>query len=215
MSADKKKIFIFKLSIILLVLAIPFGYDVTGLNAFADPADFLTKFGSFGSGDGEFWAPRGVTTNDAGNIIVADSGNDHIKIFSAFDGTNPPTFLTKFGSSGSGNGEFSSPRSVTTNDAGNIIVLDSDNSRVQIFSAFDGTNPPTFLTKFGSSGSGNGEFSNPRGVTTNDAGNIIVADRSNSRVQIFSAFDGTNPPTFLTKFGSFGSGNGEFWVHEG
>jgi sugar lactone lactonase YvrE len=49
-----------------------------------------------------------------------------------------------------------------------------------------------------------GQFNRPFGVAT-DAGNVYVADVSNSRIQKFS---GTG--TYLRQWGSFGSGNGQF-----
>ncbi len=45
-------------------------------------------------------------------------------------------------------------------------------------------------TAFGSNGSGSGEFSFPRGVAVDGAGNIVVADTNNDRVQIVSLLDG-------------------------
>jgi tripartite motif-containing protein 71 len=61
-----------------------------------------------------------------------------------------------------------------------IVVADSYNHRVQIFDA-----EGNFLHKFGSDGSGDGQFSFPKGVAISKAGNIIVTDYNNHRVQIF------------------------------
>ena len=41
------------------------------------PPQFL---GSEGTKDGEFTRPNGVTVDDEGNIIVADSRNDRIQV---------------------------------------------------------------------------------------------------------------------------------------
>jgi DNA-binding beta-propeller fold protein YncE len=61
-------------------------------------------------------------------------------------------------------------------------------------------------TKFGSFGQGNGQFRAPLGVAIDPTThNIVVADQSTNRVQIF---DSTG--VFLSTFGSFGSGNGQF-----
>src|SRR5262245_30897493 len=64
----------------------------------------------------------------------------------------------------------------------------------------------TFLTKWGSPGSGDGQFSKPAGIAVDGSGNVYVADTGNNRIQKF-----TNTGTFLTKWGSFGSGDGQFW----
>ena len=80
---------------------------------------------------------------------------------------SPPSFLLKWGSNGSGDGQFSSPRGVAVDSAGNVYVADSNNYRIQKFS-----NTGTFLTKWGSIGSGDGQFVNPRGVAVDSVGNV-------------------------------------------
>lgn len=50
-----------------------------------------------------------------------------------------------------------------------------------------------------------GEVSRPWGVCVNKNNEIVVADRRNNRIQVFFA-DGT----FKFKFGSKGTGNGQF-----
>jgi DNA-binding beta-propeller fold protein YncE len=60
-------------------------------------------------------------------------------------------------------------------------------------------------TQFGSFGGGSGQFSTPTGLAIDPTThNIVVADQTNNRVQIF---DSTG--VFLSTFGSFGSGNGQ------
>jgi PKD repeat protein len=56
---------------------------------------------------------------------------------------------------------------------------------------FDGSG--TFLTKWGSFGSGEGEFNEPWGVTVDSAGNAYVSDGRNHRIQVFAPF--VPPPT--------------------
>ena len=65
--------------------------------------------------------------------------------------------------------------------SGNVYVADRDNSRIQKFDASG-----TFLTAWGSYGSGNGQFSNPIGVATDGSGNLYVADTNNNRIQKFT-----------------------------
>jgi tripartite motif-containing protein 71 len=57
-------------------------------------------------------------------------------------------------------------------------VADTVNQRVQAF-----TSAGTFLGKFGSAGSGNGQFSGPQGVAVNSSGDVYVVDDGNSRVE--------------------------------
>jgi DNA-binding beta-propeller fold protein YncE len=61
-------------------------------------------------------------------------------------------------------------------------------------------------TQFGSFGSADGQFRSPSGLAIDPAThNIVVADQTNDRVQIFDSAG-----VFQSAFGSFGSGNGQF-----
>ena len=91
------------------------------------------------------------------------------------------TFVTTWGSSGTGDGQFNAPLGVATDGNGNVYVADTNNNRIQKFDASG-----TFLTTSGSYGSGNGQFSNPIGVATDGSGNLYVADTNNNRIQKFT-----------------------------
>ena len=66
---------------------------------------FGFKFGTHGSGDGQFANPEGVAVDSTGKIYVSDSENNRIQVFD-----NSGTFLFKFGTSGKGNGQFEFPK---------------------------------------------------------------------------------------------------------
>ncbi|KJH53519.1 b-box zinc finger [Dictyocaulus viviparus] len=61
------------------------------------------------------------------------------------------------------------------------------------------------LFSFGKEGSGDGELCRPWGICVDLRGRVLVADRSNNRIQIFDR-DGI----FLSKFGSGGTRSGQF-----
>ena len=113
-------------------------------------------------------------------------------------GTN--SVLQQFGSKGSENDQFDEPRGVACNSRGDIIVVEYNNNRVQVFDKA-GKN----LFKFGSKGNGNGQFSHPRGVAVDQRNNqIVVADKGNHRIQVFD-----DKGRFIRAFGSSGSGDGQ------
>ena len=90
--------------------------------------------------------------------------------------------VATFGSHGSGKGQFQHPVGISVNSTGEVAVSDSNNHRVQLFSA-DGKH----LREFGTQGTADGQFQYPQGLAYNKAGNIIVADQRNSRIQVFTS----------------------------
>ena len=128
----------------------------------------------------------------------------HIMPFSnvaAFDEAKKYVFIKKWGSEGSGNGEFQRIHDLDFDLSEKYLyVVDRDGNRIQVFDKNG-----TFIKKWGSEGSGEGEFKVPYSVDVDSQGDVWVADRNNNRIQKFDK-DGK----FLFKFGSPGSGNGEF-----
>lgn len=89
----------------------------------------------------------------------------------------------KWGSTGTGNGQFASAyNGIATDKAGNVYIADTDNNRVQVFSKSGG-----FLRKWGSVGGGNGQFAGAEDVAVAPDGTVWVADAGNYRVQAFAA----------------------------
>jgi len=76
-------------------------YSNHRIQKFTASGAFLTKWGRFGSGDGQFDMPRRVAVAPDGSVYVADSGNDRIQKFTASG-----AFVTKWGTQGSGDGQF-------------------------------------------------------------------------------------------------------------
>jgi len=95
--------------------------------------------------------------------------------------------------------DLQTPTGVAVDLAGIIYVTDSTANRVFRFSSAG-----AFLGEFGSFGTGEGRFRNPRGIAV-DSSFIYIVDSDNDRVQRFDL-----QGRFVSEFGSFGTGNGEF-----
>ena len=62
------------------------------------------------------------------------------------------------------------------------------------------------ISNYGTTGSGNGEFNYPKGITIGKDGNLFVADYDNKRVQVLD-----KNGSFVRKFGSSGTAPGQFY----
>ncbi|MGE0086443.1 MAG: 6-bladed beta-propeller [Desulfococcaceae bacterium] len=164
------------------------------IQKFSTDGTFITKWGSKGDGDGQFSFPElslsadpsGITTDPGGNVYVADSGNDRIQKF----GTNG-NFIAKWGSTGSGDGQFSFPRGITSDLSGNVYVAERYNHRIQKFGT-DGT----FITKFGKFGSDPGMLNEPLQLYVNAQRVVYISDNENNRIQVFKPLE---PPARKNK----------------
>ena len=88
-------------------------------------------------------------------LVIADTGRDRVLIYS-LTGTR----LSTFGSYGTGNGQFASPRDIAVDDVGNIYVADAENNRIQAFTATG-----TFRWKAGGLQQGADTLNTPIGLT--------------------------------------------------
>lgn len=161
----------------------------------AATCNFLLKWGTTGTGSGQFITPRAVAVDSVGNVYVPDSFTRVQK----FDSIG--NFILQFGLSGDVPGGFVSPNKVATDSAGNVYVTDLFTCRVQKFSSSG-----TFLLRWGSSGSGDGQFLNSSGgIAVDSSDNVYVSDLGNHRIQKF-----TSAGVFITKWGTSGTGDNQF-----
>jgi streptogramin lyase len=164
--------------------------------ASAGPYHFWSKFGSYGSGNGQFISPTTIAVDAQGDLYVADYGNERVEKFSASG-----EYMTQWGGHGSGNGQFDVVGVVVAGPDGHIYVSDWNNGRVEAFEP-DGT----YLTSWGSSGSADGQLFHPLGVAVDTNGDVFVADQGNSRIVVFSSSG-----SLRRQWGTFGGGPGQFF----
>jgi DNA-binding beta-propeller fold protein YncE len=142
----------------------------------------LAQWGSLGSGPGQFNGPVGIAIDQQVNIFVAEAGNHRIQKLSS---TGKP--LLQWHTVGSGIGERTQTGyDLGLDSSGNVYVsephpLDAGDEWIEKFSPAGER-----LARWGTSGSGPGQFDKPWGLTLDSKDNVYVVDVRNNRVQEFS-----------------------------
>ncbi|HVU25414.1 MAG TPA: immunoglobulin domain-containing protein [Opitutus sp.] len=140
-------------------------------------------------GSARFAYPTGVAVDAAGNVYVADTGNDTIRKITS--GGVVTTLAGRAGDPGASDGtgssaRFNGPTSVVVDAEGTIYVADSSNATIRKITSAGVVS--TLAGLAGASGATDGagasaRFSNPRGVAVDGAGNVYVADSGNNTIR--------------------------------
>ena len=192
-------------------------YNYHVVKKFSLQGDYLSKFGSGGSEDGQFNHPQGLCFNSKGLLYVVDHGNHRVQVF------RENVFLFKFGSRGHNPGQFQSPRYIAVDSSDQMYVIDHSDGGISVFSE-DGhfikrincNSPyaiciapddhiiarvdnghsiavfsPTHecIAKFDVRGKGKGQFNLINGIAINNSGTVFVTEGKygNSRLQIITS----------------------------
>jgi trimeric autotransporter adhesin len=177
------------------------------------------------SGDGgpataaELNGSRGVAVDAAGNLVIADTGNERVRVVAAATGTFYGQAMTAgdiytiagtghAGFSGDGgpatSAELNDPTRVAVDAAGNLVIADTFNGRVRVVAASTGTFYGQSMTAgdiYTVAGGGTGGLGDggpatsaelePEGVAVDAAGNLVIGDGGNARVRVVAATSGT------------------------
>lgn len=172
----------------------------------------LDRWGTLGTGLGQYTGIAGVAAGSGNLMYVADAGNNRIQALNASG-----VATAQWTGAGTGEGEYDAPRGVTQGPDGLVYVADSANHRIQVLTAagafvrqWGGLSTPTDLA-FDSSGTlwvveqgasrvsgftsegspagtiGSGSLTTPQGVAVDAAGDIWVADTGGARLVKFSS----------------------------
>ena len=147
-----------------------------------------------------FTWPNSLAISVEGNVFCSDEYENTIYVFDPdaiypYPGADPNgESILKWGTAGTKPGQLNGPAGIAFDKENNLHVVDSKNSRIQLFSSTG-----DFIKTWGKYGNGNMEFDKPWGITIDHKGDVYVADWGNNRVQKFSA-DGT----YLLSYGTSG-----------
>jgi DNA-binding beta-propeller fold protein YncE len=131
---------------------------------------FVSAWGGFGTGDGQFAEPVGVALDESGNVYVADDVRSDVQKFDP-DGR----FLLAFGGAASNEGRLGEAGWLSIDSEGVVWVADTGRSHVVAFDS-DGA----FLRVIGE-----GELNQPQNVAVDSTGRVFVADTGSGRVVVF------------------------------
>ena len=140
--------------------------------------------------------PRGVTVDGAGDLFIADTGNNVVRkvsggTISRYAGKGTAGFSGDSGSATSA--ELSSPWGVAVDGSGNLYVADLVNHRIRMVIPPGAAGSATITTYAGNgtagySGDGgaplSAELSSPAAVVLDGAGNLYISDTDNATVRM-------------------------------
>jgi uncharacterized protein (TIGR03437 family) len=159
-------------------------------------ANISTVVGNQGAGQGfggdggqaivaNLSSPTAVAIDSAGNMFVADTGNNLIR---KVDTSNIiTTYVGGSGGAAGTSGKLNAPNALKINASGILVIADSGNNRIatfvppSAFSNFAGTNVSGFSGDGGQADEA--KLSKPVGIVTDAAGNFYFADTNNSRIR--------------------------------
>lgn len=146
--------------------------------------------------EGEGKGTHGLKVDANGNIWLGDV-DGHINFKFSPTGRLLMTLGNRQGAANNNDSKsgFNKPTNFWPLANGNMLISDGYvNARIVEF-----TNDGHYVRQFGTKGTGDGQLTLPHGVTTDSTGKIYVADRGNSRVDVFD-----NAGNFLAKWTDIG-----------
>jgi len=162
----------------------------------------------------------GIAVDGAGNVYISDTGNNRVR---KVDTSGNITTVVNGGISGgavgsSGDGglavqaHINNPEGLAMDAAGNLYIADTNNNKIRkvspngLISTFAGD--PFNLPGFSGDGGPaiGAQLNHPQGVAVDAAGNLYIADHSNSRIRMVSPSGTISTIAGNGKFGYTGDG---------
>ena len=183
-------------------------YQILDMSDPEDPDNIgIHKYGQDGNYLGAFiegWTPSGMAFDADGNMYVCNRTENCIMVLDS-DGT----LLRRWGSGGSGEGEFNHPHGIALDRNGHVYVADSNSRRVQVFDT-EG-NPVTSIgVDVGNTITG---FVMPRGLAVDSRHRLYCVDMHAHTVWVYLVDGGLTQLFYLG--GESGKGEEEFYLPNG
>lgn len=165
----------------------------TGEPGFAGDGDLATE--------AKLNSPAGVAVDAKGNVLIADTFNNRIRIVDARTGIISTVTGTRIQGAAGDEGlavraQLSEPAGLVVDTAGNLLIADTSNHRIRrleagtgVITTVVGTGVPGFS---GDDGLGTAaQLNGPSAVAVDAHGNVVIADTFNNRIRRVDASTGT------------------------
>jgi sugar lactone lactonase YvrE len=215
----------------------PLGVQATAVTVVSTVTTLAGSAQGYADGTGaaaSFNNPVGLAVDAAGNVYVADTGNQRIRkvtpagVVTTLAGSGTSAFADGTGAAAS----FSIPLGVAVDTAGNVYVGDGGNNRIRKVT------PAGAVTTLAGSGTGAfadgsgaaASFQGPSGIAVDGSGNVYVADQTNQRIRFVTPAgdvttlagsgtatfaDGTGAAASFDYPGALAANAGNVWVADG
>lgn len=142
--------------------------------------------------------PRGLAVDGAGNVFIADTGNNRVRRVAADGSIDTVAGNGTAAFSGDGGpataAALSEPRDLLVDPAGDLLVADTGNNRIRLISAGAiSTLAGSGVAGFGGDGgpATAAVLFEPSGLALDAAGNVLIADLGNNRIRRVVTATGT------------------------
>jgi DNA-binding beta-propeller fold protein YncE len=155
--------------------------------------DFVTAWGSEGSGPGQFERPTGMCVDVDGNVYVADQLNRRVQVFDSSG-----NFIRELGTRGVDAGILSQPRDVGIDPQGFVEVVDQSN-RIVVYTRDTGL----YVSTWGE----DHRLSNPSTIAFDDQAYIYVGSEGGAVPNRLSRWTGDHHE--IAQWGTIGTAPGQ------
>ena len=139
--------------------------------------------------------PNGVSVDISGNVFIADTGNNKIRMV-----TSKGIITTIAGTGIWGNGgdgglaiaaQLNQPYAVSVDISGNVYIADQNNNKIRMVTSIGIITTIAGTGAYGDSGDGGAATSAtlgyPTGVSVDISGNVYIADNGNSKIRMVTS----------------------------
>jgi DNA-binding beta-propeller fold protein YncE len=189
-----------KVITVILGISVAIVFLLTPVVTASESYEFVTQWGSYGNGNGQFNSPQGIAVDSSGFIYVSDSGNYRIQKF-----TSSGDYVSTLTHCSQGRGWFLNlPEFIAVDSSDAVFVTDYIGRSMLKFQNGNCVDAWDFFSMNKSL------YDYPTGLAIDHRFVYVAIDR---QIYKFEKSGSENP--FVKKWGSLGNGTGQFILPQG